>query len=66
MHCIKMPILKNLDKKCGLFKEFCKIKGIKENAEYEMIDYLDFCNSMSLRQIFEIEDKNNGNKENEL
>ena len=46
--------IKNLREKCGLFREFCKINGLKNGDCYSAIDYIDFCDDLSWEQTIEI------------
>ena len=43
----------NLQEKNPLFREFCKIHGLKDGDYYSGIDYIDFCNGLTRSGIFE-------------
>ncbi len=46
--------IKNLREKCGLFREFCKINGLKNGDYYSAIDFLEYCDDLSWEQTIEI------------
>lgn len=46
--------IKNLRKKCGLFREFCKINGLKNGDYYSAIDFLEYFDDLSWEQTIEI------------
>lgn len=46
--------IKNLRKKCGLFREFCKINGLKNGDYYSVIDFLEYCDDLSWEQAIVI------------
>lgn len=46
--------LKNLKKKCPTFREFCEIKGLKEGDYYNVLDYMEYCDGLTLEQQIEI------------
>ena len=49
--------IKNLEEKCGLFREFCKINGLKDGDYYSAIDYIDYCNGLTRPEIVKITQK---------
>lgn len=52
-----MTEVKNSEDKCGLFREFCKINGLKDGDYYSAIDYIDYCNGLSRSEILKITQK---------
>lgn len=49
-----MTKIKNLKEKCGLFCEFCKINGLKDGDYYSAVDYIEYCDGLTLAQTIEI------------
>lgn len=49
-----MSEIKNLKEKCGLFREFCKINGLKDGDYYSAVEYLEYCGGLTLAQTAEI------------
>lgn len=49
--------INNIKEKCGLFQEFCEIKGLTEGDDYSPIDYIDFCNELTKEDILKITQK---------
>lgn len=47
----------NLQEKNPLFREFCKIHGLKDGDYYSGIDYIDFCDGLSMSEILKITQK---------
>lgn len=46
--------IKNLQEKNPLFLEFCKIHGLKEGDYYSEVEYLEYCDGLTLDQSIEI------------
>lgn len=46
--------IKNCSKKTPLFREFCKINGLKNGDYYSAIDFLEYCDDLSWEQTIEI------------
>lgn len=38
-----MTEIKNLQEKNPLFREFCKINGLKDGDYYSAVDYIEYC-----------------------
>ena len=49
-----MTEIKNLKDKCGLFREFCKINGLKDGDYYSAVDYIEYCDGLTLDQSIKI------------
>lgn len=49
--------IKNLQEKNPLFREFCKINGLKDGDYYSAIDYIDYCNELTRSEILKITQK---------
>ena len=49
--------INNLGKKCGTFREFCEINGLKDGDYYSTIDYIDYYNELSMSEILKITQK---------
>lgn len=49
--------IKNLQEKCGLFREFCKINGLKDGDYYSAVDYLEYCDDLTIAQTIDISRK---------
>ena len=52
-----MTKITELEKKCGTFREFCKINGLNEGDYYSAIDYIDYCNGLTRSEILKITQK---------
>ena len=52
-----MTKLTELEKKCGTFREVCKINGLKEGDYYSAIDYIDYCDGLTRSEILKITQK---------
>ena len=50
----EMTEIRNLQEKNPLFREFCGINGLKEGDYYSAVDYIDFCDSLTLEKAIEI------------
>lgn len=46
--------IENLEKKTSFFKEFCRVHNLKEQDYYKTIDFLNWSQSLSLRDIVRI------------
>lgn len=49
-----MTEIKNLQEKTPLFREFCKINGLKDGDYYSALDYLEYCDDLTFAQTIEI------------
>ena len=49
-----MTEISNLKEKNPLFREFCKIHGLKEGDYYSAVDYLEYCDGLTLEQSITI------------
>lgn len=45
--------IKNLQEKTPLFREYCKINGLKDGDYYSAIDYIDYCDDLTWAQAIE-------------
>lgn len=52
-----MTEISNLKEKNPLFREFCKIHGLKEGDYYSAIDYLEYCDGLTRSEILKITQK---------
>lgn len=52
-----MTKITELENKCGTFREFCEINGLKEGDYYSAIDYIDYCDGLTRSEILKITQK---------
>ena len=52
-----MTKITELEKKCGTFREFCEINGLKEGDYYSAIDYIDYYDGLTRSEILKITQK---------
>nr|DAG57152.1 MAG TPA: DIL domain protein [Caudoviricetes sp.] len=52
-----MTKITELEKKCGTFREFCKINGLNDGDYYSALDYIDYCNGLTRSEILKITQK---------
>ena len=52
-----MTKITELENKCGTFREFCKINGLKDGDYYSAIDYIGYCNGLTRSEILKITQK---------
>lgn len=53
----EMTEIKNLQEKNPLFREYCKINGLKDGDYYSAIDYLEYCDGLTRSEILKITQK---------
>lgn len=53
--------IENLESKQPLFQEFCKINNLKNNDYYKPVDYIFWCDTLTLIQQLNIVRKYNPN-----
>lgn len=47
-------LIENLETKNPLFREFCKINGLKNGDYYKAVDYILWCDSLTMKESIEI------------
>lgn len=50
----EMTKIRNLQEKNPLFREFCKIHNLKDGDLYSAVDYIEYCDGLTMCQSIEI------------
>jgi len=53
----EMTEIKNLQEKNPLFREYCKINGLKDGDYYSAVEYLEYCDGLTRFEVLKITQK---------